>query len=572
MSSSKCATGCGFYPLPGLIYCSKHFNELATPQEKAERQRALDEEKNKVESAQQTFQAILNGPIESAAEGWRRFLAMPGFRVTWVPDEISACSLKGREGFQKILRLEEGQDREGETIFQYKGLRPLMAYLKGILEFGSDFDHNRRRITVSATDPLLDNILDHPSLAAISDEDREGKIPFEVINTVLYRYNGNLMEMVERLLPYVKIDKQLLDAAKFTCKRPANVPTPEKLAVVKLIEGTFKERKVRGRAEADENTTKRQRSSFDFTQDCCFLRNFTVDGTSCNWAVWSCGAYPLTCTHVTADTSSALASASASAVSDTPDSNVVDHRGHTSEKASLCAEVAATVSDWQPAGSAQSVDYPTLCFPISRSSLIQNFGLTVDFLESASSASIISAIVGLPLPTKGRRKNTEQLSLVTKDYSSNDAIFFHKRWYSGYESDEDDHAEDGDDEEVRGADAEVAGQMTTTTKAFKTLLADGEGATQVTLYSSVGDMYSPQIFLVGHAKSSGESLSASRKEAAVEETTRAEEHKSTRASKKAATGPKGKAKKTSLRGPSDGIVVLVYADNNQTHIEMGSHR
>jgi hypothetical protein len=105
-------TTCGFFATPGSIYCSKHFNQFATPEEKAERQRKLDEEKQEVENAKAAFENALAGPVEAARDSLIVVKNRPGFRVGWIRDEImkSARTKGDVNAVQRIINLSQYEE------------------------------------------------------------------------------------------------------------------------------------------------------------------------------------------------------------------------------------------------------------------------------------------------------------------------------------------------------------------------------------------------------------------------------------------------------------------------------
>ena len=540
----SCAAGCGFFSLPDSVYCSKHFNELATPEEKAERQRKLDGEKKSLEDAKNVFNSILEGPIEEASIEWVELMAMPGFRDSWVASEISECIRRFDRlaAYQRILRLEEGND---EKVFQYQGLRPVFAYLNGII--------GGRGAELSAKEQLLNQILSHRCLCPVdsTEEEREGLLPVEVMNTALYRCfaSKQWIEVIRRLLPLCTIDKKLLDAAKFTCKRPANIPTPEKLAIVKLIETTFKERQARDREKdrdtAGDSAGKRARTEAESERElhtgcaggCRFIQTVGFDCTDTKLNVWNCGAYPVTCRH---DPSPSVA---VSTTEGEPEgTTVVDHTAHpaTTEVetlSSLCAAVTNSLTPWLPT----SDEYASLCFTLSAETLRTHCGLTP---EALSPAEVIGRLTALPVGKSKKAKGGGRHGVVflTKAVPV-EGVYFHPRWYGG---DDDEPAGLG----VSDADAEVKAQLETTSAAFRAAMAEGAAPTQMCMYHPEADMWGPIVMLVAPAKNDTATGDSS-----------------------ASTAPKGRGKKSkaSINTAANGIIVLLYATNEQTHIEHGSN-
>jgi hypothetical protein len=166
-----------------------------------------------------------------------------------------------------------------------------------------------------------------------------------------------------------------------------------------------------------------------------------------------------------------------------------------------------------------------------------------------SAAQIIATLTKLSLWTsksKGRGKKAGEqgdIVLIAKTWSAKERIFFHRRWYCNEEDDED------QDDGVSAEDAEVATQLEATSSAFRATMAEGASPTTLCIYHPGADMFSPMILLVGPAKGLQPSESSS-----------------TSATGK---GRKGKTAQSSAHC-NGGIVVLMYGDSEQTHIEYGS--
>ena len=84
------------------------------------------------------------------------------------------------------------------------------------------------------------------------DEVTSDSVPFETLQTFIYAKPTE--EELRFVLPNFRITKKLVDSAKYMNKRPANVPTPEKLKTQHTVEALFKEQSKR-----DQEERKRKR-------------------------------------------------------------------------------------------------------------------------------------------------------------------------------------------------------------------------------------------------------------------------------------------------------------------------
>lgn len=607
------APGCSFFAPEGGVYCSKHFNELATPEEKAEQQRRLTEGKQQVEDARRAFDAVLAGPVEAAKAAWPSVCAMPGFRASWVSDEIQRCARVGQSNQQTLWRLEEGDYvLEDKQVFEYKGFRPLLAYLQAIVYQSGSLG--------SATSPLLDVVLSHRSMTPWSAEaNPNGSIPADILSDALYglyRAQGPNVKLaiIQRLLPFVKIDKDLIDKARFTCKKPANAPTPEKLAIVKLIEDTAKERRA---AKSDEQRAQEEaaqaaaRAAEAAALDaaladtsCRFVAQVTIDGIPQRLDVWTCGAYSTRCRHLNAAASGDVAAAGAA-----EDAVVVDHAVHAAcpqiqNLRRRCVRATFSAQRWQPQHQTQKAAHDRwLCFPIHREALLTQFGVAAEQLATLSPADVVSVIGdGVPVRTPAQRKRSrptgragppagynlnDDTVLVKKLWAPDAApIWFHPRWYSGFGDEADaevpDNAvHDGRLDGSTGVDAELAAQCRATTTAFQAALPPGTAGTQLNAYHIGMDVYSPTLLLVGPARAAADGdadgdvddAAGTATAMAVDETAAATASASAAASKKRGRGSKATAAAAAKepRGVEQGVVVLYYVDSDQSHYEGGSN-
>eukprot|EP01033_Poteriospumella_lacustris_P011325 gene11325-8051_t len=594
------APGCSFFAPEGGVYCSKHFNELATPQEKAEQQRRLTEGKQQVEDARRAFDTVLAGPVEAAKAAWSAVCAMPGFRASWVSDEITRCARTGQTNQLALWCLEEGDYvLDGKQVFEHKGLRPLLAYLQAIVCQWGNLD--------SATSPRLDVVLSHRSMVPWSAEaNPNGSIPATILGDALYglyHVNGPnaKLAVVQRLLPFVKIDKDLIDKARFTCKKPANVPTPEKLAIVKLIEDAAKERRA-GKSDAQRAQEEAAQAAALAAEaaaldaaladaSCRFVAQVAIDGIPQRLDVWTCGAYATRCRHVNAAASPDDTAAAAPA----DDAVVVDHEAHATcpQIQSLrrrCVRATLSAQRWQPQHQTQqAAAYGRWrCFPVHREALLTQFGVAAEQLATMTPADVVSAIGdGVPVRTPAQRKRSrpdDEMVLVKKLWAPDgDAIWFHPRWYSGFGDAADAEAADDDDERLDGStgvDAELAARCTATTKAFQATLQRGTAGTQLNAYHIGMDVYSPTLLLVGAARDAADGGDDDAADAMATDETAAMAASATapRGGGAAASKKRGRGGKTAAaaaakepHGVEQGVVVLLYADSDQSHYEGGSN-
>jgi hypothetical protein len=211
MSQCQAPGGCSFFAPVGGRYCSSHFRQFATETEKAELQASEDRRKQEIENAERAWNAALDGPIEAAKDALVAVKNMPGFYESWIGTEIRKPITTN---FHRILNLAESD------AFHYQDRLIIPAVILSLI-----MKH------IDPHDPLFQQLLQHRTITAET-------IDFEMMEEAIYRH-GNI-EMVEKLIDIGKVTKRLVDTARYSCKRPANVPTPKKLAVVKLIEERYK--------------------------------------------------------------------------------------------------------------------------------------------------------------------------------------------------------------------------------------------------------------------------------------------------------------------------------------------
>jgi hypothetical protein len=70
------------------------------------------------------------------------------------------------------------------------------------------------------------------------DDINEETLLMQTVEKAVYTTGG--LRMVLALLPKCKITKGLVDSAAYLCKRPANVPTPERREILRHVEDAFK--------------------------------------------------------------------------------------------------------------------------------------------------------------------------------------------------------------------------------------------------------------------------------------------------------------------------------------------
>ncbi len=317
---------------------------------------------------------------------------------------------------------------------------------------------------------------------------------FKIMEDAIYRHRSK--HMVEKLVRKGKVTKQLVDSARYSCKKPANVPTPEGLAIIKLIEDLFKEQQAalkRGSGDVSEGgAAKKTRFEVEAPTECKFTHKVCFDGSTDgphSFDMWTCGTYPLHChhTHVPNAASSSATAAAEGTKSAATAPTVIDHSQHIvaqwQTQHLLCQAVATSALEWVPDHEKkkdESHHFVWNCFFFTKEQL--EAGGVAD--DTTGVADKFSSLVRIPIK-KPRSKEHHDMELVTKAFKNTAKVFFHKRWYSGFNGNENDE--------------EILGHLQATTDAFKTAIKPNT-AVQITVYSPDAELYSMNIFLVGEAK------------------------------------------------------------------------
>lgn len=465
---SQCAGGCGFYATAGSIYCSKHFNELATPEEKAAKQRQADEDKAEIANAKAAFDAALTGPIEQACEALLAVKHRPGFREVWVEEEITLAFRKGK--VDRMLHLAECEEMTYKKVSgsSEEVLSPLLMTI-----------HRMICGKANPSNPGFTALFNHALV-------NEQTVDLRMVNEVIYKHHG--LDMLQKVLSKAKVTKAMLDSVRYSCKAPANVATPEKQALVKLVEDTFKAQQAEAKRKRDEQQqegeggSKRARSEgaeeakekpeelvcrFITTSHLGFEERTSLD-------VWTCGAYGKGCQHI-------LSAEDAATATGTSAGDVIDHRTHDAaawgEQYRLCKAVTDSARVWQPEH--LKSHEPWVCFFVTKEELRKRYIVSTSEVKMA-----FPPFAKLPLRVR-KSKNGPPYELVAKAFKDSAGAFFHSRWYSGFDGDK--------------VDEEILAKLTATTDAFKAAVLP-KTAMQFTTYAREVDWFSDIIFLVGKAR------------------------------------------------------------------------
>lgn len=426
---SKCAAGCGFYAKEGSIYCSKHFNELASPEEKAQVLQQLELERAEEKRAKDLFDRAINGPEVAAKDLLQQCLQSPKFKQNWIYETIVAAQNLFPLAIQRVINL---STCEG---IQYENRMPILALLDTLL--------NKK---VDPTNPLVVQLVNHPLVTP-------DKLDLKLLNNAIYRH-GNI-HMIELLLTKAIVTKELVESARYSCKRPANVPTPEKLEIVKLIETKYQEQ----HPDITINLPPLPPIS-DPNEDIpvqiiphnfVFLEESENPLIESGVDIWTCGVYP-------------------KGIEGTPSPN-----NGWKDQYRYCLRIHQLYQSYKSTGS---------CFYLTKENLL-TFGISENILTNT--LNTFAALLQLPVLTNRKMKNKHSYSITTKTYDNTKKYFFPSRMYAGYS---------GNEEEE---DPEKANLFQNLTQAFKEAI-DCDYVIQCNVYCSDADQYSPNIYLIGKTK------------------------------------------------------------------------
>lgn len=413
---AQCAAGCGFYATDGSVYCSKHLKEQAPD----------------VQEAKEAYINALRGPTANAQQALLAVCLMPGFRPYWVMETIDAALADTSKAGQ-VLCLAEcpamdqhvlGKRNAAAALFESMVLKDVKADDAGFVEV-----FNSRH--------------------AVVDQN--------IMEVAIFKRHAHIRDMVAKLLTKATVTKRMVEAARYSCKRPANIPTPAKQEVVRMVEEAFKRARAAPSAEDDLPPSK---CACAEVLACRFIAEVVLeaaDGMGCaEAAVWTCGAYER----------GAVA--------------VVDHSAHDAavwgDQHRACDAVTASAEAWQPAVS-RDRGQRFLCFFVSADQLLSR-GVTADTVDG-----MVSELVQLPL--RKSRSTEVDGEVVTKACRNTAKTFFHSRWHTGFNGDE--------------VDQGISDQLQRTTAAFKAAVRTNT-AVQCCFYSKAAEQFSCDILLAGAAR------------------------------------------------------------------------
>jgi len=413
-----------------------HFRQLATPEQHAERQRQLNEGINERETAKLEFQAALSGPIDEAKDKLTTVFGRPGFRQEWVDDELSAALTK--KDISRVAKLSTC------PLMKHNGRIPLVELI-----------HRMILKRIDPTESIVQQALDNPLVT-------EDSLETNILTDTMYKHED--IRMVEMVMRKGKVTKEVLHAAKFLCKAPENVATPERLAILRLVEMVFKEQteshKKRALPSNDDSTKEKEnkRTRIDEPLKCQMLRTIFLDETeragSGKYEIWTCGAYLIKegVTH--------------------------DHRDHDpqvwGDQFRACDLVTEKIQSWEdrPDG----MDFGGCFFFTKKVLRIYNANQNTPVEQ-------VSAMMDIPFE-HGETKDSAGLGIIVEAKDDQSKVFFNKRICGGFEGNK--------------VDPEIFKALEEITEAFKAAVRPGT-TKQIIMYDSDSERYVHTIFLVGEA-------------------------------------------------------------------------
>lgn len=221
---------CGFHCFESTAYCSLHFFEFASPEEKAERAAKISAKEQARLQALSDFQRAAAGALHPDDPAENTAALQRIFAEQRLDDNVYFESMKNAITSKSLKPIAGLIAADGLRINTRIPVVELLCTLFGSLRYNT--------WNTQAADGGLDYV-DFVNQILARDDVNAETIDFATVESAIYCRAASTF--VPLLLPKIKLTQKILDSARYLCKRPANVPTPERLAIVDLLERKFKE-------------------------------------------------------------------------------------------------------------------------------------------------------------------------------------------------------------------------------------------------------------------------------------------------------------------------------------------